>query len=101
MKIAYALVFGCFIVAGSKACYAQVTSWENSPYNWRNSELNYNNSSMNWNNSSYNWKNSEMNINSNTGVYDNIGNRIGYETISPSGTRNYYDNNNERRAYGR
>jgi len=56
---------------------------------------------MTWNNSPYNWKNSELNINSSTGVYDNSGNRIGYETITPSGTKNYYDNEGNRKGYSR
>ena len=101
MKAIYAVLFGCFVVSGAKVCNAQVTNWENSPYNFKNSELNYDNSSMKWENSPYNWKNSEYNYYSNTGVYDNSGNRIGYETISPSGTRNYYDNDGNRKAYGR
>ena len=64
----------------SSIASAQTTSWENSPYNWDNSQYNYN---------------------SRTGVYTNSGDRIGYETISPSGVRNYYDNDGNRRAYSR
>ena len=101
MRIIYATLFGCFIFAGSKACYAQITSWENSPLNYKNSELNYNNSSMKWENSPLNWDNSSLNINSNTGVYDNSGNRYGYETIAPSGTKNYYDNSGNRIGYSK
>jgi hypothetical protein len=99
MKIIYATLFGCFIAFGSKVCYAQIPSWDNSPYNWKNSELNINNSSLKWDNSPYNWNNSELNINSKTGVYDNSGNRLGYETISPIGTTNYFDNDGNRRGY--
>ena len=84
----------------SSLASAQVTNWDNSPYNWKNSDMNWENSSMKWENSQYNWKNSEYNFNSKTGVYDNSGNRIGYETISPSGTRNYFDNEGNRKAYG-
>ncbi len=47
--------------------FAQIMSWENSPYNYNNSPLNY--------------QNSPLNTNSKNGVYDNNGNRIGY---SPS-----------------
>jgi hypothetical protein len=83
---------------GMKSACAQ-TSWDNSPYNWKNSDQNYNNSSQNWNNSPSNWNNSPYNFNSNNGVYDNSGNRVGYETISPSGTKNYYDNNGNRQGY--
>ena len=85
----------------SSAASAQVTTWENSQYNWKNSDMNIQNSSMDWKNSPYNWKNSEYNIYAPTGVYDNSGNRVGYETISPSGVKNYYDNAGERRAYSR
>ena len=56
---------------------------------------------MNYQNSPYNWKNNENNINSRTGVYDNSGNRVGYETIAPSGTKNYYDNSGNRIGYSR
>ena len=78
MKIIALALFGCFVFAGQKACYAQ--TWENSPYNWKNSQLN---------------------IHSDTGVYDNSGSRIGYETITPSGTKNYYDNEGNRKGYSR
>lgn len=101
MKILYVAIFGCFVFAGSKACYAQIPSWENSPYNYKNSEMNYNNSSSKWENSQYNWNNSQYNNQAKGGVYDNSGNRIGYETISPSGTKNYYDNNGNRQGYSR
>ncbi len=71
-----------FISSGS---YAQVTSWENSPLNYNNSPLNYNNSPLNYN--------------STNGVYDNNGNRIGYETQSPTGVTNVFDNNGNRIGY--
>jgi hypothetical protein len=83
----------------SPAC-AQVPNWDNSPYNYKNSEYNYNNSPYNYNNSPYNYNNSPYNYNSNTGVYDNSGNRKGYETISPEGVRNYFDSNGNRVGYG-
>ena len=63
-------------------------NWENSPYNWKNSEYNYKNSEYNWANSQYNWKNSEYNYNSRNGVYDNNGNRVGYQTTTPDGVKN-------------
>ena len=78
---------------------AQVTSWENSPYNYNNSPYNYNNSSYNYNNSPYNYNNSQFNYNSNNGVYDNSGNRIGYQTQAPSGVTNVFDNNGNRIGY--
>jgi hypothetical protein len=56
---------------------------------------------MTWSNSPYNWKNSQLNIHSDTGVYDNSGSRIGYETITPSGIKNYYDNEGNRKGYSK
>lgn len=79
---------------------AQVISWEDSPYNWKNSVDNWSNSPNNWNNSPYNWNNSSYNYNSPNGIYDNYGNRIGYETKSPTGTTNIYDNYGNRIGYG-
>jgi hypothetical protein len=84
------------ILYSSPAC---AQNWEQSPYNWQNSQYNYNNSSTKWENSPSNWNNSKDNWNSNNGVYDNRGNRIGYETIAPSGTVNYFDNNGARHGY--
>ena len=83
----------------SLAAFAQVTSWENSPLNYNNSPLNYNNSSLNYNNSPYNYNNSQYNYNANNGIYDNSGNRIGYETQSPTGVTNVFDNNGNRIGY--
>ena len=78
---------------------AQVTNWNNSPYNWNNSADNWNNSANNWQNSPNNWNNSPYNWNSTNGIYDNQGNRIGYETQSPTGVTNVYDNNGNRIGY--
>jgi hypothetical protein len=78
---------------------AQVTSWDNSPYNYNNSPLNYNNSSLNYNNSPLNYQNSPLNYNSNNGVYDNSGNRIGYEVKAPTGVTNVFDNQGNRIGY--
>ena len=57
---------------------AQITNWDSSPLNYNNSPLNY--------------------ISTN-GVYDNNGNRIGYQTQSPSGVTNVFDNNGNRIGY--
>jgi uncharacterized protein YxeA len=76
-------------------------SWDNSPFNWNNSQYNYDNSSYNYKNSQYNWDNNQFNTNSKNGVYDNNGNRVGYETRSDQGTRNIFDNNGNRIGYGR
>ena len=78
---------------------AQVSSWDNSPLNYNNSPLNYNNSSLNYNNSPLNYQNSPLNYNSTNGVYDNNGNRIGYQTQSPTGVTNLFDNNGNRIGY--
>ena len=78
---------------------AQATSWENSPLNYNNSPLNYNNSPLNYNNSPLNYQNSPLNYNSSNGVYDNSGNRIGYQTQAPSGVTNVFDNNGNRIGY--
>ena len=91
MKLIKITVFSV-ILGMSSIGNAQVTNWENSP-------LTYNNSPMNYNNSPMNYKNSPMNYNSNNGVYDNNGNRAGYEVKSPSGVTNYFDNNGNRTGY--
>ncbi len=61
--------------------------------------MNFNDSPLNFNNSPLNFDNSPMNFNSNNGVFDNRGNRIGYETTSPSGVTNYFDNSGNRMGY--
>ena len=94
-----ACVVGLYIGTFSRPVCAQVQSWENSPQNWRNSQQNWANSSQNYNNSPQNWNNNPNNYYSNNGVYSNSGNRIGYETISPSGVKNYYDNSGNRTGY--
>ena len=91
------LFIGALLI--SIGSHAQVTSWDNSPLNYNNSPLNYNNSSLNYNNSPLNYQNSPLNYNSTNGVYDNNGNRIGYETQSPSGVTNVFDNNGNRIGY--
>ena len=83
----------------SSTCLAQTNNWNNSPSNWDNSPSNWNNSSSNWQNSPSNWQNSQSNWNSTNGVYDNSGNRIGYETQSPTGVTNVFDNNGNRIGY--
>ena len=83
----------------STSAAAQVTNWENSPLNYNNSQLNYNNSPLNYNNSPLNYQNSPLNYNATNGIYDNSGNRIGYETQSPTGVTNVFDNNGNRIGY--
>ena len=79
--------------------FAQTLNYNDSPLNYKNSELNYNNSPMNYQNSPLNYQNSPLNYNATNGVYDNSGNRVGYETKSSEGVRNYFDNNGNRVGY--
>ena len=58
---------------------------QNSPYNMDNSPYNMRNSPYNMDNSAYN-------ASATNGVYNNSGNRIGYEVKAPSGVTNYFDN---------
>lgn len=78
---------------------AQVMNLDNSPYNIQNSQFNMDNSPYNMSNSPYNMNNSQYNTNSKNGVYDNSGNRIGYEVKAPSGVTNYFDNSGNRIGY--
>lgn len=81
------------------ACMGQITNWDSSPLNYNNSPLNYDNSSLNYNNSPLNYQNSPLNYNATNGVYDNSGNRIGYQTQSPTGVTNVFDNQGNRIGY--
>lgn len=94
-----AISFGLVASLASPLANSQVTSWDNSPLNYNNSPLNYNNSPLNYNNSPLNYQNSPLNYNSNNGVYDNGGNRIGYQTQSPAGVTNVFDNHGNRIGY--
>ena len=60
---------------------------------------NFNNSPQNFNNSPQNFNNSPQNFNSSNGIYDNQGNRQGYQVQSPSGVVNYFDNYGNRIGY--
>jgi hypothetical protein len=92
-----AMLILSLLLAGTAS--AQVNNWENSPNNWNNSQNNWSNSPNNWQNSPNNWNNSANNWNATNGVYNNQGNRIGYETQSPSGVTNVFDNNGNRIGY--
>jgi hypothetical protein len=74
-------------------------NYNDSPLNYQNSELNYQNSPLNYQNSPLNYQNSSMNYNATNNVYDNNGNRVGYEVKAPSGVTNYFDNNGNRVGY--
>jgi len=99
MKYLFALLLIAQCVLFARSASAQATNWNDSPLNYQNSELNYNNSPLNYNNSPMNYQNSPMNYNSNNGVYDNGGNRIGYEVTSPQGVTNVFDNSGNRIGY--
>lgn len=71
--------------------------WENDPNNWKNSTDNYQNSPDNYRNSPYNWVNSADNYFNRDGIYNNQGDRIGYE--KEGSTRNYFDNEGNRKGY--
>lgn len=79
--------------------FAQVTNLDNSPYNMQNSQFNMENSPYNMRNSPYNMDNSSYNASAKNGVYDNSGNRIGYEVKAPSGVTNYFDNSGMRYSH--
>ena len=74
-------------------------NFNNSPNNWTNSPNNWDNSPNNFNNSPNNFNNSPNNFSATNGVYDNRGNRIGYEVQAPSGVINYFDNSGNRIGY--
>ena len=80
-------------------CGAQVTTYENSPYNYKNSQYNYENSQYNYKNSPYNYNNSPTNPYAPNAVFDSQGNRVGYKTESNQGVVNYYDNSGKRKGY--
>ena len=83
----------------STPIWAQATNLDNSPYNMQNSPYNMDNSPYNMRNSPYNMDNSAYNASATNGVYDNSGNRIGYEVKAPSGVTNYFDNSGNRIGY--
>jgi hypothetical protein len=77
----------------------QSMNYNDSPLNYNNSEFNYDNSPLNYKNSPLNYENSPLNYNATNGVYDNRGNRIGYEVRAPSGVTNIYSNEGKRMGY--
>lgn len=84
MKLTKAmLVCGCVLCSSVQA--QQALNWNDSPNNFQNSPNN--------------WQNSANNFSANNGVYDNQGNRIGYEVRAPSGVTNVFDNNGDRIGY--
>lgn len=78
---------------------ADITNWDNSPYNFKNSEMNWENSSMNFRNSPMNMENNPININSDRIIRDNSGEATGYAVPKPDGGVNYYDFQGNRQGY--
>jgi hypothetical protein len=99
MKFFFALLAVVQLCLFARNSSAQVTNMDNSPYNMQNSPYNMDNSPYNMRNSPYNMDNSPYNSNAKNGVYDNSGNRIGYEVKAPSGVTNYFDNSGNRIGY--
>jgi len=93
-KIALVLLMGF-----GSSVFAQVNNMNNSPYNMQNSINNMENSPNNMRNSPNNMANSPYNLDAKNGVYDNQGNRSGYQVKEPSGVTNYYDNQGNRTGY--
>ena len=80
-------------------CMVSIKAIAQQTYNFNNSPQNFNNSPQNFNNSPQNFNNSPQNFNSTNGIYDNQGNRQGYQVQSPTGVVNYFDNNGNRIGY--
>ena len=99
MKCLVKILFIGQLALVSLSSLAQVTNFDNSPYNMQNSPYNMDNSPYNMRNSPYNMDNSPYNTSATNGVYDNTGNRIGYEVKAPSGVTNYFDNSGNRIGY--
>ena len=93
-KILLTVVVGYSVIG-----YTQTGNMNSSPYNMENSIYNMENSPNNMRNSPYNMDNSPYNLDSKNGVYDNQGNRTGYQVKEPSGVTNYYDNKGNRTGY--
>ena len=85
MKFLIALFLLAQAALYAQKSFAQVTNLDNSPYNMQNSP--------------YNMDNSAYNASATNGVYNNSGNRIGYEVKAPSGVTNYFDNTGNRIGY--
>ena len=99
MKIQIILAVVSLLIASCSANAQQAINWNDSPNNFQNSLDNWDNSPNNFNNSPNNWNNSPNNFSATNGVYDNRGNRIGYEVQAPSGVTNVYSNDGRRMGY--
>ncbi len=95
-------LIGLILIAATahgSAIAQQSPNWNDNPNNFQNSLNNWDNSPNNWNNNPNNWNNSPNNFGATNGVYDNRGNRIGYEVQAPSGVTNIYTNDGRRTGY--
>lgn len=99
MKPVQTLAVFSLLIASCTVNAQQSMNYNDSPLNYNNSELNYDNSPLNYKNSPLNYENSPLNYNATNGVYDNRGNRIGYEVRAPSGVTNIYSNDGKRMGY--
>lgn len=99
MKPQLTLAVFSLLIANSTSNAQQSMNYNDSPLNYNNSEINYDNSPLNYKNSPLNYENSPLNYNATNGVYDNRGNRIGYEVRAPSGVTNIYTNEGKRMGY--
>ncbi len=99
MKLQIIMALVSLVVASCSAQAQQAMNFNDSPYNYQNNQNNYDNSPYNYQNSPYNYDNSAYNYSANNGVYDNTGNRIGYEVRAPSGVTNIYSNDGHRMGY--
>jgi hypothetical protein len=99
MKYLLTIFFFAQAALYAQKSFAQVANLDNSPYNMQNSQYNMENSPYNMRNSPYNMDNSAYNTSAKNGVFDNAGNRIGYEVKAPSGVTNYFDNSGNRIGY--
>ena len=79
MKSTLFLLIAIEAVLFASKGFAQVTNFDSSPYIMQNSQFNMDNSPYNMRNSPYNMDNSAYNASAKNGVYDNTGNRVGYE----------------------
>ena len=99
MKLQIILAVVSLMIASCSASAQQAMNFNDSPNNFQNSLNNFDNSPNNFNNSPNNFNNSPNNFNATNGVYDNRGNRIGYEVQAPSGVTNIYSNDGHRMGY--
>ena len=99
MKLQIILAVVSLMIAGCSANAQQAMNFNDSPNNFQNSLNNFDNSANNFNNSPNNFNNSPNNFGATNGVYDNQGNRIGYEVQAPSGVTNIYSNDGRRMGY--